>query len=179
VPAGSFGFQFIEDFFGAQVTGGCTAGNYCPNDPVTRAQMAVFLEKAIRGASYTPPTATGRFTDVPVSSPFAAWIERLALDGITGGCGTNIYCPDNTVTRAQMAVFIEKALRGSSFVPLAATGQFNDVPVSDPFAPWIEQLANDNITGGCGGGNYCPNNPVTRAQMAIFMVKAFDLGFVE
>jgi len=178
VQSGSFGFKFIENFFGAGVTGGCGGGNYCPNDPVTRAQMAVFLEKASRGASFTPPLATGVFNDVPVSNPFAAWIEQLALDGITGGCGVNIYCPDSTVTRGQMAVFIEKALRGSSFTPPAATGQFADVPATDPFAPWIEQLANDNITGGCGGGNYCPENPVTRAQMAIFMVKAFNLGFV-
>jgi len=175
VPPGSFGFQFIEDFFGAQVTGGCGGDNYCPNDSVTRAQMAVFLEKAARGAAFTPPAATGVFNDVPVSNPFAPWIEQLATDGITGGCGTNLYCPNDTVTRAQMAVFIEKALRGSNFTPPPATGNFNDVPLSDPFAPWIEQLANDNITGGCGGGNYCPNNPVTRAQMAIFMVKAFDL----
>jgi len=109
VPPGSFGFQFIEDFFGAGVTGGCAAGSYCPNDGVTRAQMAVFLEKAARGANFTPPPANGLFSDVPVSNPFAAWIEQLSIDGITGGCGANIYCPTDTVTRGQMAVFIEKA----------------------------------------------------------------------
>jgi len=176
VPLGAFGFEFIETFFTAGITGGCSADNYCPNEGVTRAQMAVFLEKAIQGADFTPPPAVGMFDDVPVTNAFAPWIEQLAGDGITGGCGANNYCPDASVSRAQMAVFIEKALNGSSFTPPAATGMFADVPITNPFAPWVEQLANDNITGGCGGGNFCPNNPVTRAQMAIFLVKAFDLG---
>jgi hypothetical protein len=50
---------------------------------------------------------------------------------------------------------------------------FPDVPASDPFAPWIEQLAAEGITGGCGGGNYCPASPVTRGQMAVFLTKTF------
>jgi hypothetical protein len=70
--------------------------------------MAIFLLRAKYGSSYSPPNATGVFTDVPVGYWADRWIEQLAVEGITGGCGTNIYCPDSSVTRAQMAVFLVK-----------------------------------------------------------------------
>ena len=65
------------------MTAGCASpGNYCPANPVTRAQMAVFLLKSKYGATYAPPPATGTlFRDVPASNPFAPWIEQLATEG--------------------------------------------------------------------------------------------------
>ena len=93
---------------------------------------------------------------------------------MTAGCGPRLYCPDASTTRAQMAVFLLKAGQGSAYVPPACTGAvFNDVPCTGgPFDPWIEDLAARAITGGCGGGNYCPAATVTRAQMAVFLLKA-------
>jgi len=76
-----------------------------------------------------------------------------------------------------MAVFLLKSKYGSSYVPLDVgtdTG-FGDVPTTHWAAAWIKQLAAEGITGGCGGGNYCPESPVTRAQMAVFLVKTFNL----
>ncbi|PWB77181.1 MAG: hypothetical protein C3F07_02515, partial [Anaerolineales bacterium] len=55
------------------------------------------------------------------------------------------------------------------------TGVFTDVPVGYWADKWIEQLAAEGITGGCGGSNYCPDTSVTRAQMAVFLVKTFNL----
>ena len=52
---------------------------------------------------------------------------------------------------------------------------FNDVPVGSFADRWVEQLAAEGITSGCGNGNYCPNDPVTRAQMAVFLVRTFGL----
>jgi hypothetical protein len=52
---------------------------------------------------------------------------------------------------------------------------FNDVPASSPFCPWIEELVRRGITSGCGGGNYCPSASVTRAQMAVFLVRTFSI----
>ncbi len=113
------------------------------------------------------------FPDVPTSDPFYAFIENLFHNGITGGCTGGGYCPSNSVTRAQMAVFLMKSKLGAAEIPPPATGTvFSDVPASNPFAPFIEQLAGFAISGGCGGGNYCPTNPVTRAQMAVFLLKA-------
>jgi len=59
--------------------------------------------------------------------------------------------------------------------PPPATPTFNDVPANHPFFQYVEALAASGITGGCGGGNYCPNTPVTRAQVAAFLAKALGL----
>ena len=119
-----------------------------------------------------PPT----FDDVPVSYWAFEWIERLYAARITGGCGTGPirYCPDSTVTRDQMAVFLLRGIHGSSYSPPAVGGStgFGDVPTSHWAAAWIKQLAAEGITGGCGGGNYCPLKAVTRDQMAVFLLKA-------
>jgi len=113
-----------------------------------------------------------------VTHPFAAWIKQLAAEGITGGCGGGNYCPNDPVTRGEMAVFLLRAEHGGSYTPPAvgdSTG-FNDVPVTHLLAAWIKQLAVEGITTGCGNGNYCPNAAVTRGQMAIFLVKLFNSG---
>jgi hypothetical protein len=175
VPVANPFYGFIENIFHNGITGGCGGGNYCPATSVNRAQMAVFLLKSEHGSTYLPPPCTGVFGDVPCPSVFANWIEQLAAEGITGGCGGGNYCPNNPVTRAQMAVFLLKAEHGSAYVPPGCTGVFGDVPCPSLFANWIEQLAAEGITGGCGGGNYCPNNPNNRGQMAAFLVKIFGL----
>ncbi len=179
IPTTHWAYQFIESLFASGITAGCGGGNYCPDDSVTRAQMAVFLERGINGGSYVPPPATGTvFNDVAASDFAAAFIEKLFADGITGGCGGGNYCPDDSVTRAQMAVFLLRARNGSSYVPPPAIGIFNDVTPASFAAAWIEQLAALAITSGCGGGNYCPESPVTRAQMAVFLVRTFNLPII-
>ena len=115
---------------------------------------------------------------MPAGSFAADWIEELAAQGITGGCQASppLYCPSNVVTRAQMAVFLLKAEHGKRFVPPTCAGVFPDVPCPDGFAvDWIERLAAEGVTAGCGGGDYCPDNPNTRGQMAPFLVKTFGL----
>ena len=126
--------------------------------------------KSKYGVCYTPPPCTGVFPDVPCPSTFANWIEALAAEGITGGCGGGNYCPANPVRRDQMAVFLLKAKHGSSYVPPPCSGDFADVACPSTFADWIEQLAAEGVTGGCGGGNDCPLNNVTAEQMAAFLV---------
>ena len=112
------------------------------------------------------------FSDVLASHQFYFFVETLFHSGVTGGCGAGVFCPDAFVTRAQMPVFLLKARLGPGFLPIPATGTvFNDVHVGDFAASWIEQLATFHITGGCGGGNYCPDAFVTRAQMAVFILK--------
>ena len=181
VPSDHWARSYVERLFNAGITGGCNASPlmYCPENIVTRAQMAIFLERGINGSSYAPPAVGGGtgFTDVPSNHWAAAWIKQFALDGITAGCGTGTFCPEGPVTRAQMAVFLLKARHGVSYTPpTVGTGTgFADVPFNYWSAAWIKQLAAEGITGGCGGGNYCPEAPVTRAQMAVFLVKTFGL----
>jgi hypothetical protein len=179
VPYGYWAESYIQRLYNAGVTGGCATSPlmYCPGNAVTRDQMAVFLLRAKHGSSYVPPAVGGStgFNDVPIDYWAAAWIKQLAAEGITGGCGNGNYCPSSSVTRDQMAVFLLRGEHGSSYVPPAPSGMFADVPTNYWAAPWIEQLAVEGITGGCGGGNYCPSNTVTRDQMAIFLVRAFSL----
>ena len=165
------------------ITAGCTGGNYCPDNPITRAQMAVFLLRAKHGGAYVPPPPSGNvFFDVHVADFAADWIEQLYAESVTGGCapaspGTGnlpLYCPDASVTRGQMAVFLLKIYHGTGYAPPPATGVFGDVdPVTNPFASWIEELARLQVTVGCGGSSYCPDASVTRGQMAVFMTKSF------
>lgn len=177
VPFSHFANFFIEILFRSGISGGCSTNPllFCPDAPVTRAQMAIFILRGMHGSNFIPPAATGTvFSDVPADAFAANFIEQLAAEGITGGCGNGNYCPDTTVTRAQMAIFLLRGEHGSTFTPPPATGTiFSDVPAGSFAADFIEQLAAENITGGCGNGNYCPDATVTRAQMAIFLVKTF------
>jgi len=105
---------WINQFYVERVTTGCYANplRYCPERNVTRAEMAVFLLRAKYGATYTPPPATGVFADVPFSGKewMQPWIEQLYREGITTGCASNPlqYCPERNVTRAEMAVFVDR-----------------------------------------------------------------------
>ncbi|HEX4960345.1 MAG TPA: ELWxxDGT repeat protein [Thermoanaerobaculia bacterium] len=177
VPTDYWAWSFVETLAAAGITNGCGEGLYCPASLVSRGEMAVFLERGIHGSQFTPPPATGTvFTDVPASYWSADWIEQLAADGITRGCGSGQFCPGSAVSRAEMAVFLLRARHGSSYTPppVAAT-RFTDVPPDYWAAAWIEQLATEGITGGCGSGNYCPDSAVWRDQMAVFLTRTFHL----
>ena len=177
VPASHLFYRTVETIFHNGITGGCGAATYCPDQVVTRAQMAIFLLKSRYGSAYVPALPTGTlFLDVPFSSFAAGWIEDLSSRGITSGCGLGNDCPTASVTRASMAVLLLRTEHGSGYVPPAPTGMFTDVPVADPFAKWIEQLAREGVTGGCGDGKYCPTLAVTRGQMAAFLAKTFKLS---
>ena len=175
VPPGHQFHFYITTLVSNSITVGVGGGLYGAGEPTKRQQMAVFLLKARHGLCYTPPPCVGAFPDVPCPSTFADWIEGLAAEGITGGCGGGNFCPQNPVRRDQMAVFLLKAEHGSTYAPPACVGTFPDVPCPSQFADWIEQLATEQVTGGCGGGNYCPGDNNTRGQMAVFITKVFHL----
>ncbi|MCJ7583899.1 MAG: S-layer homology domain-containing protein [Anaerolineales bacterium] len=182
VPATHWAWSWINRLYASGITTGCSTNPlmYCPENSVTRAQMAIFLERGMNGPTYTPPPGTGTvFTDVPLSYWAVNWIEKLYVDGITTGCGTSplVYCPEQSVTRAQMAIFLLRARHGATYTPPAVGGStgFNDVSTGYWAAAWIKQLAVEGITTGCGSGNYCPEDSVTRAQMAVFLVRTFNL----
>jgi len=171
VPTDSPFYTLIGKLSARGVTSGCGGGGYCPGNLVTREQMAKFIIAALNVPTPTPTTP--RFADVPPSNPFYNFIDKMAVLGITSGCGGGNYCPGNPVTREQMAKFIITALNVPT--PTPATPRFADVPSSNPFYNFIDKMAVLGITSGCGGGNYCPGDSVTREQMAKFLVIAFNL----
>jgi photosystem II stability/assembly factor-like uncharacterized protein len=156
------------------VTGGCGGGNFCPTSGLNRGQAAVQIEKALRGADYpfdAPYVGPGfPAQDLDRCSGFAPYIYQFVLDGITAGCSYTAYCQYNPVTRAQIAVFLLRAKHGPGYLPPPATGTaFADVPIDAFAANYIEEAAAEQITAGCGGGNYCPDATVTRAQAAVLI----------
>jgi hypothetical protein len=116
------------------------------------------------------------FLDVPQSHQFWNFVATLVHFGITAGVGGGLYGVNDDTLRQQMAVFLLKARNGLCYTPPPCTVQvFDDVPCSSGFAPWINQLVAEGITGGCGNGtNYCPTNPVLRQQMAVLLLRTLE-----
>jgi hypothetical protein len=173
--ANSSFLSYINALYGAGITTGCGGGNYCPTQAVNRAQMAAFV---IRGVESDPVVgycgSTPPFADVPVSNTFCGHIKRLKELAITTGCGSNNYCPNDNVPRDQMAAFIVRAVEGEPAATYCGSGSgFADVAQTNGFCRYIKRLAELNITTGCGGGNFCPAQTVTREQMAAFIARAF------
>jgi len=176
---------WIEAFYDAGITTGCGANPliYCPEEPVTRAAMAVFTLRTLHGASYVPPTASHFFFDLPVAGKewMEPWVDEFYREGLTTGCGVSPlrFCPENGATRAAMAVFLLRALEGSSYVPPAAHHYFDDLPVTGKewMEPWVDEFYDRGITTGCGEDplSYCPENTATRAAMAVFIDRAYGL----
>jgi hypothetical protein len=177
VPSNDLFYTDIGKLAARGVTVGCGGGNYCPNQFVARDQMAAFIMRA--KGEFNPPTpASQRFTDVPPSNTFYNFIDRLAVLGITVGCTPDHlqYCPGSPVPREQMSAFLLRGL-GEFNPPTPASQRFTDVPPSNVFYNFIDRLAVLQITLGCTPDHlqFCPSDSVTRAQMAAFLVRAFDL----
>ena len=160
------------------ISQGCDGDSdqYCPDDPVTRAQMATFLARAMKLKPPDDPDAW-RFEDT-VGNFHEPDIRAIAARGITQGCnpeGTK-FCPNDPVTRGAMAAFLTRAL--ALEVPSdPSVGAFDDI-ASHVHEDSIRAIAARGITRGCNtaGTLFCPDDHVTRAQMATFLVRAFDLG---
>ena len=163
----------IERMAASGIANGCNPpGNtrYCPDDYVTRGAMAAFLSRALD----LPAGSDPGFGD-DKGSTFEADIARLAAAGITNGCNppanTN-FCPNDYVTRGQMASFIARGLN----LPSASGVEFADDNGS-AFEADIERLAAADITNGCNppaNTNFCPDDYVTRGQMAAFLDRVLD-----
>lgn len=129
-----------------------------------------------RGLWRTTVKVLSRYADVaPDHWAFVA-IQALGAAGVTSGCSQypTRYCPQQLVPRDQMAVFLLRARHGAAWMPPTATGLFQDVQTSQWAAAWIEQLQREGITGGCATNpaRYCPSSSVSRAQMAVFLLRA-------
>ena len=162
------GHQFVNEILWLAeqgITAGCTAYAFCPNDHVSRGQMAAFLSRALE-----LPAASVDLFDDDNSSTHENDINRLAQAGITQGCATRAYCPNDHVSRGQMAAFLSRALE----LPAASVDLFDD-DNSSTHENDINRLAQAGITQGCASRAYCPNDHVSRGQMAAFLYRARHL----
>ncbi|MCY4368042.1 MAG: hypothetical protein OXF41_01200 [bacterium] len=149
---------------------GCGGGVLCPRDPILRWEMAVWLVRVVDGQDPARPTEP-RFQDVTAGIWWDGHVERLAQLGITLGCIVDPpgYCPDNPVTRAQMASFLVRAFE----LAVASSAGFEDTTGNNHQSN-IDALRSAGITVGCSADPplFCPRDPTTRAQMASFLARA-------
>ncbi len=155
----------IQDIAEAGITVGCGGNRYCPNQAVTRGQMASFLTRALD----LPPSPDDWFDDDDKSVHDEA-IDSIAEAGITKGFPNGTFRPDQAVTRGQMASFLTRALD----LPPSPDDWFDDDDNS-VHDEAIDSIAEAGITTGFSDGTFRPEEPVTRAQMASFL----DRGFLE
>ena len=175
MPPGSAGFAHAIALANAGITNGCSSDPkmFCPSCKITRAQAVTFLVRAA-GLDTSSPPSTPTFTDVPTGHLFFAPIEAAAAAGITTGCTATTFCPDDLVTRAQLAAFVRRTLGWPQIDP--PTARFGDVPPSHLHYRDIETIAEHCVASGCGDGtNFCPDSNASRSVAARFIAKAFDL----
>lgn len=178
----------IEWLASQGITMGCGTRLFCPDRPVTRAEMSVLLTRARSGTPAPSPGGLGAqapwdgltgsgervFSDVGPADWFAPHVEELAARGITVGYADGAYRPDRIVSRSEMAAFLARAFD----LPAAApAGVFRDVPAGAFYAPAAEALHRSGIAAGCDppagasgeGLHFCPDREVRRAEMASFL----------
>lgn len=169
----------IEAIAAEGITKGCnppTNDRYCPSDRVTRGQMAAFLVRALG----LTEGLDDPFTD-DGDSVFEADIERLAAAGITRGCNpptNDRFCPDDDVTRGQMAAFLVRAM---GYTDDGGGDLFIDDDDS-VFEGDIDRLGTAGVTKGCNpptNDRFCPNDYVLRDQMASFLARALALKAID
>ena len=166
----------IEKIYAAGITEGCSSTplKYCPAEPVTRAQMAAFLVRSLGLEGSTASPVSSYFADVEATAWYAGVVGRLYEESITEGCAPDPlrYCPAKSVTRAEMAAFLVRALNAEN--PGAPYhGYFPDVPAAAWYAPYVETLHELGVVFGNPDGNYHPQDLVNRAQMAAMLDRAF------
>lgn len=131
---------------------------------VIAGQWLPFLQK--------PITPAAQFTDEPSTDIFFDYVNLIALNRVTTGCATPLtYCPADTMVRSEMAAFVIRALFGETF-SFSQTPYFTDVPATHPKFAYIQKMRDLGITTGCGANAYCPDSPLSREQMAVFLVRA-------
>jgi hypothetical protein len=181
VPPSHWAFDYVEALYNGGFVAGCSAEPrlYCPENVLSRAESAVFVERGLHGAIPSPPypsPVSPTFVDVPASFWGFGWIESLWQDRMTAGCSTNplAYCPSSQHTRAEASVFFLRIKNGAAYVPPTPSGIFTDVPTEAWYAGWVEDAYDQGLLPACRTDPlaFCPNDLLDRAWAAYMMVQA-------
>ena len=170
--AGSVFQGAIDELAARGITFGCNPPantRFCPDNPVTRGQMAIFIVRAFN----LGPASADYFSD-DNGKVYEDAANRLRQAGLTQGCGPGRYCGDNSITRGEMAAFLTRARN----LPAASRDFFVD-DNNSIFENGINRVAEAGITFGCNppaNTNFCPTANVTRGQMAAFLIRALGGG---
>ena len=183
VPFDHWAHDEIEVLYQEGYVAGCSVDPlmYCPDQIMTRAESAVFVERGVHGAEYLPVQPSEQiFADVPLHEWFAKWATALWEDGYTEGCGTDplMYCPLQEHTRAEGCVFFLRMMHGVDYVPPDPEGIFMDVPLDWWGTKWVEAAYSAGLIPACETDpelKFCPEDPLDRAMGATMMVQAKGL----
>jgi subtilisin family serine protease len=177
VPLQNWAFYYINAIYNAHITTGCLQNplSYCPEDNVTREQMAAFIIRTEEGEPPINYCDSGTpFTDVTPDMWSCRYIKRLKELGITKGYGDGRYGPYDLVPREQMAAFLVRAVVGEPPLNYCDSGSlFPDITPDMWSCIYIKRLKELAITAGYGDGRYGPYDFVTREQMAALLWRAF------
>jgi hypothetical protein len=183
VPAGFWAYAQIEGCVAAGIVQGYTESSYCPDLAVTRDQMAAYIARAVAGGESSVPgfAGTPSFPDVTEGFWALKYVEYAVDEGVVTGYDDGRYHPEYEVNRAQMAIYVARAMLAPSgeagladYLP-SDPRNFPDVPSDYLAYPHIEYCAEHGVVGGYDDGLYHPEIVVTRDQMAVYVAKAFDL----
>jgi hypothetical protein len=177
VPWDFWAFDEIGACCDSGIVGGYSPTRYEPLRPVTRDQMAVFISRALAGATVPAGPAEPTFDDVPTDYWAYDYIEYAVANDVVDGYVDGNYHPEFDIDRGQMAVFIARAMAGDDQSIPDPTGDptFPDVPARFWSYRHIEYIAGEGVAGGYGDGLYHPEGLVSRDQMAVFITRAFGL----
>jgi PKD repeat protein len=186
-PVDHWAFYYILSCATANVVQGYSDNSYKPADPVTRAQMAAYIARALAGGDEAVPDpglAESSFTDVGADHWAYRYVEYVKEQKVVQGYTDGSYQPDVVVDRGQMAVYIARSVatptgeEGVPPVPIGAPATFSDVTADSEWA-WclkhVEYIAHLGVVQGYDGGTYHPEWAVTRDQMAVYVQRAFQL----
>jgi DNA-binding beta-propeller fold protein YncE len=183
VPFHYWAYQQVEACAEAGIVSGYDDGRYHPDSPVSRAQMAVFISRALAGGDENIPTGPRIPSFLDVARLYWAYdhIEYAKARGVVEAYGDGFFQPDLILNRAQMAVFIARAIadptgeEGLADYQPPDTATFSDVPPDSWAYTHIEYLADNQVVGGYLDGSYQPVGTVTRDQMAVYIARGFQL----
>jgi hypothetical protein len=171
ISSNHWAYDYIYAIYNAGIATGYSDGTYRPSQNVQRSQMAAFIIRAKYGENFSY-SSTPYFSDVPSGHWAFKYIQKMYEEGITTGYPDGTYRPAGNVTRGQMAAFTIRGLYGESFT-YNTTPYFSDVPASHEAFKYIQKVTEEGIASGYSDGTYRPSQNVNRAQMAVFIGRAF------
>ncbi len=186
IKPGFWAWRNIEAVAAHALVSGYKDGAYHPEYAVTRDQMAVFLARGLAGSDAgvpAPPAGTQSFSDVPPTHWAYRYIEYCKSQNVAGGYKDGSYNPTGTVTRAQMAVFLARAVAPASERPSLPgytpppTSTFTDVATTYWAFKEVEYVAARSVASGFPDHSYHPEDKVNRGQMAVFISRAFHISW--
>ncbi|MEA1902544.1 MAG: DUF3048 domain-containing protein [Actinomycetota bacterium] len=162
----------IEALAAAGITNGCAPEYFCPGRVLIRAEAAALIARVLQ----PEPIDTGYYSDVDPAAWYAGDVNALSGAGIITGHTDGTFRPADPLSRAEMAQLLVRAF-GNRIAEIYDAIGFGDLPPEAVYADAVDTLARGGITAGCATNpaRYCPNDPVLRDQMAMFMARVLGL----